>query len=176
VTVIDPPVGIERQRHLELHGRGRYVWVRRMSLLVVAAVPVLALLDVFGQGAVVNGASTRAVSMSVNSPAHVRGGVIFTTQITVRAHDAIHDMQLTFARGWFQGMTFNGVAPQPSNESSEDGRVVYDYGSVPAGTTYRIWVSWQTNPTNVGRHPQDVMLADGQHTLLTVHRTITVFP
>jgi hypothetical protein len=142
----------------------------------VTAVPVLALLDVFGQGAIVDGASAPIASMSVNSPAHVRGGLIFTTQITVRTHAAIHDMQLSFDRGWFQGMTFNGVAPQPSNESSEDGRVVYDYGPVPAGSTYRIWVSWQTNPTNVGRHPQDVTLADGQQTLLTVRRTITVFP
>jgi hypothetical protein len=47
----DSPVGIDRERHRDLTGRNRHVWWRRAALLAIAAVPVLALLSVFGQHA-----------------------------------------------------------------------------------------------------------------------------
>jgi hypothetical protein len=53
---------------------------------------------------------------------------------------------------------------------------VWDFGKIGAGVVYRVWISWQTNPTNTGRHAQDVALYDGGSKLLTVHRTLTVFP
>jgi hypothetical protein len=34
----------------------------------------------------------------------------------------------------------------------------------------------QVNPTNVGRRAANVALYDGDTRLLTVHRTITIFP
>jgi hypothetical protein len=37
-------------------------------------------------------------------------------------------------------------------------------------------MSFQVNPTNVGRRPNTVWFYDGERLLLTVHRTITVFP
>jgi hypothetical protein len=42
--------------------------------------------------------------------------------------------------------------------------------------TVRVWISWQTNPTDLGRHAQNVELYDGGVRLMTVHRTLTVFP
>jgi hypothetical protein len=171
----DVPFGLNRAQHLRLEGRDRQVWLRRAALLVVTVVPLLALLDVFGQRAVVTSASTAAASLTVNSPAHVRGGLIFTTEITVQARSPLHDMQLRLDRGWFAGMTFNGVAPQPTNEESQDGQVIYDYGSVQP-TTYKIWISWQPNPTNVGTHAENVALYDGSQRLATVQRDLTVFP
>jgi len=171
----DAPPGLDRARHLSLEGRGAHVWARRAGLLVVAAIPLLALFGVFGQRAVTSTASAPRASLTVNSPAHVRGGLIFTTEVTVRARSPLHDMQLQLDRGWFEGMTFNGIAPQPSNEDSQDGHVVYDYGSLQP-TTFRIWISWQTNPTNVGRHPQNLVLYDGSQRLASVRRELTVFP
>jgi hypothetical protein len=53
--------------------------------------------------------------------------------------------------------------------------VIYDYGSVQP-TTYKIWISWQTNPTNVGTHAENVALYDGSQRLATVQRDLTVFP
>jgi hypothetical protein len=37
-------------------------------------------------------------------------------------------------------------------------------------------MQFQTNPTNIGHRPQTVWLYDGPRLLLTLHRTITVFP
>jgi hypothetical protein len=45
----DIPLGIDRARHQDLSGRGRHVWWRRAALIVLAAMPLLGLLNVFGQ-------------------------------------------------------------------------------------------------------------------------------
>ncbi len=172
----DPPVGIDRDRHLRLHGRTRHVWQRRAALAVFTAVPILALLNVFGQASTTDHVSSPKASMTVDSPSHVRSGLIFTTRITVRTTEHISDMQLTFDRGWFESMTFNGIVPQPSNEFAGSGKVVFDFGSVPSGTEFPIWISFATNPTNAGRHPQTVALSDGDKKLMSVQRTLTVFP
>lgn len=172
----ETPFGIDRDRHLNLQGRDRARWLRRGALTLIAAIPVVALFDVFGQGAIISNASSPSATLTIDSPAHVRGGLIFTTRIVVRTRRDFHDMKLSLGRGWFEGMTFNGSAPQPSNESAEGAHTVWDYGSESAGSTFTIWISWQTNPTNVGRHPQDVILEDGDQQVLSVHRMITVFP
>jgi hypothetical protein len=174
--VTDTPFGIDRNRHLELDGRGRHVWHRRLALLLIAALPVAALVDVFGQRATYSNAQNSVVSLHVDSPSHVRGGLIFTSEFLITPHAALHDARLLLANGWFQGMTFNGLAPQPSNESAQGRWEVYDFGPLPANVPFPIWISWQANPTNVGRHSQDVAVYDGGVKLMAVHRTITVFP
>jgi hypothetical protein len=172
----DIPVGIDRDRHQNLTGRGHHVWWRRVALVVFAAIPVLGLLDVFGQGASFARAQSPAASLLVNSPAHIRGGLIFTTEIVITPRQQLHDAQLYLGNGWFEGMTVNGVAPQSSNESAQGQWQVWDFGKIPAGEAYRVWISWQTNPTNLGRHSQDVALYGGGTQLMTVHRAVTVFP
>ncbi|MFN2470636.1 MAG: hypothetical protein ABR583_06540 [Gaiellaceae bacterium] len=39
-----------------------------------------------------------------------------------------------------------------------------------------LFLHFQVNPTNVGRHPADVELHDGETPLLRLDRTVTVFP
>jgi hypothetical protein len=53
---------------------------------------------------------------------------------------------------------------------------VLDLGHIPAGNSYILFVEFQVNPTNVGHRSQAVELEDGQSQLLTIHRTITIFP
>ena len=172
----DPPIGVGRDRHLQLRGRSRYVWVRRGALLLFGAVPILALLNVFGQANTTDRATSAKASLTVESPSHVRSGLIFTAQITVRTMDDVKDMRLTLDRGWFESVTFNGIVPQPSNESASNGRIDFDFGPVPANTRFPIWISLAANPTNAGRHPQAVTLSDGESEIMTIHRTLRVFP
>jgi hypothetical protein len=73
-------------------------------------------------------------------------------------------------------MSLNGVAPQPTAQTARAGWQVWDYGTLPAGTPFDVWISWQTNPTNVGRHAQTVALYDGSRVLMTARRTVIVFP
>jgi hypothetical protein len=170
------PVGIDPSRHQDLVGRGRHVWWRRGALVLVAALPVLGLLNVFGQHTTPRTYRSSTASLTIDSPARVRGGLVFTSEIVIVPHATLKDARLYLDTGWFKGMTFNGVAPQPSNESAQGDWMIWDYGELPAATEFRLWISWQTNPTNIGRHSQDVALYDGGTQLMTAHRTITVFP
>ena len=83
---------------------------------------------------------------------------------------------LVLDRGWADGYTVNGQAPQPLTQGSSDGRLVYGFGHIPAGHTLVFWLSLQVNPTTVGRHRQSVRLYDGQKLLATVHRSVFIFP
>ena len=67
-------------------------------------------------------------------------------------------------------------ASQPSTETSRNGRLAYGFGHIPAGQSVTFFLSLQINPTNVGRRSQDVELDDGEAPILTIHRTITIFP
>jgi hypothetical protein len=170
------PVGIDRSRHQDLMGRDRHVWWRRGALVLVAALPVLGLLNVFGQHTAPRTYQGSAASMTIDSPPRVRGGLIFTTEIAIVPDRQLKDARLYLDSGWFNEMTFNGVAPQPSNESAQGRWMIWDYGALPAASGFRLWISWQTNPTNIGQHSQNVELYDGGTQLMTAHRTITVFP
>jgi hypothetical protein len=73
-------------------------------------------------------------------------------------------------------MQLNTIEPSPVDETSEDGRLVFSLGKIPAGHLYRLFLQFQTNPTNVGRRPANVVLLDGSRPLIAVHRTVTIFP
>jgi hypothetical protein len=172
----DSPVGIDRGRHQDLTGRNHHVWWRRAALTLIAAVPVLALFNVFGQHARPVTFQSPAASLVINSPAHVRGGLVFTTEIVITPHQELRDAKLYLANGWFEAMSLNGVAPQPSTETAQGNWQVWDFGKIPAGTAFHVWISWQVNPTNIGQHPQTMELYDGGTLLMTGDHSLTVFP
>ena len=172
----DLPPGIDRARHQDLSGRNRHVWYRRAALLLITALPVLGLLNVFGQHAAPVSFQGPAASLVINSPARVRGGLMFTTEIVITPRQPLHDARLYLDNGWFQAMTINGIAPQPSTESARGRWQIWDFGKIPAATAYHVWISWATNPTNLGQHSQIVALYDGGTRLMTADHTLTVFP
>ena len=104
------------------------------------------------------------------------GGLVFTTEIVITPHEQVRDARLYLDNGWFQAMSLNGIAPQPSTESAQGRWQVWDFGQIRAATAFAVWISWQTNPTNLGRHSQTVALYDGGTQLMSAQHTITVFP
>jgi hypothetical protein len=170
------PLGLDRGRHQQLQRRTAPVWSRRVALLAVAAIPILGLLNVFGQRAHSIMYRGDGASISIDSPAHVRSGLIFTTRIVIQPTRDLHHARLYLADGWFRGMTYNAIAPQPPTQTSSGRWVILGFGSIPAGQTFPVWISWQANPTNVGRRSQDVELYEGSTRLVTANRTITIFP
>jgi hypothetical protein len=57
--------------------------------------------------------------MAINSPVHVRGGLIFTTEITITPHAPLQDAKLYLNNGWFQAMTLNALQPDPSSQEAQ---------------------------------------------------------
>jgi hypothetical protein len=171
-----PPEGITVERHIELEGRRQSPWLRRALLCCITALPVLALLNVFGQDPSSSTASSPAATLEVTAPEHLRSGLIFQVKVKVQAHQEIKQLQIAFDTGWWESMSVNSIEPNPSNETSHNGQVVLGYGNLPAGQTLISWVYFQVNPTNVGKRREDVSIQDGNRLLVRIHRSATIFP
>jgi len=78
--------------------------------------------------------------------------------------------------GWVEGMQINSINPQPVSEASQNGKIYLDLGHIPAGQSAIYFIEFQVNPTNVGHRSQDVRLDDTGRRLLTIERTITIYP
>jgi hypothetical protein len=170
------PDGITLERNRDLVGRERNPWVRRVLLCAIAVLPVLALLNVFGQHPTTTSANTPAVSVRVTAPARLRSGLIFQVRLEVTAHEDLKELELVFDRGWFESMSVNAAVPEPSEQSSSDGRVVLDYGQLGAGHSHVSWIYFQVNPTNAGKRQENIDVKDGERELAHIHRSMTVFP
>lgn len=166
----------ERNRDHESRVRRSGPWVRRLLLCCVTAIPVLALLGVFGQHPSTVSADTPAATLSVTAPARLRGGLMFQARVEVHPRREIHHLQLVFDEGWWESMSVNSIKPEPESETSRDGKIVLEYGTWPAGKPLTCWINFQVNPTNVGKRREDVALEDSGEPLASVHRSLTIFP
>ncbi len=170
------PDGIVLDRHRDLRGRQRYVWVRRGLLCAIAVLPLLALLDVFGQRPSTSSANGAVANLSVTAPTRLRSGLIFQVKVQVEAHRDIKKLQLDFDEGWWESTSVNSVVPEPEEETSKNGQVQLTYGNLQPGESFVSRIYFQVNPTDVGKRRENVTLADGETPLLTIHRSLTIFP
>jgi hypothetical protein len=170
------PDGLTLPRNRDLGGRGGHAWYRRVLLCLIAVLPVLALLNVFGQHPTVSSAHAVAADLQVTAPSRLRSGLIFQVRVQVTAHADIAMPQLVLDRGWWESMSVNSIEPNPSNEGTQDGSVVLSFNKLSAGHTLIVWVYFQVNPTNVGERRENVTLEDGSTPIATVHRSLTIFP
>ena len=170
------PDGLTLKRHRDMEGRHWWVYVRRVLLSLLGAVLVLGLLNVFGQRPKSSTANAPAASLKVYAPVHARSGVVYAARFHITAYRDLKDAFLVLDPGWAEGYTVNGLAPQPLTEADRNGRIAYGFGHIPAGQSLIFFLSLQVNPTNVGRHSQNVELDDGETPILTVHRKVTIFP
>ena len=173
---IATPESLELRRHLELEGRAGDVRARRILIGLLALVPVLALLGLFGQRPSTSSARNELAALEVTSPTRVRGGLLFTARIEIEARRDLPAAAVVLDPGWFEGMQVNSVIPDPVSQGSDDGRVVLGLGTIPAGRKSVTFIQFQVDPTNVGRRSQDIELRDRGREVLLIRRSITVLP
>jgi len=170
------PEGIRLNRHRDLQGRGWHPWAARLLLGLIGAVLILALFNAFGQRPSTSRAANARAILSVYAPSRVRGGLLYTARFHVTAKAELKKASLILDPGWIEGMQVNSINPQPISEGSDNGRIVLQLGHIAAGHSVISFIEFQVNPTNVGHRSQNVELADQGSPLLTIHRTITIFP
>ena len=170
------PDTIVLRRDRDLGPRRNDIWVRRGLFGLICVVPVFALLNVFGQRPQTSTGAAAAAQLSVSAPSRVRGGLLYQARFNITARKKLDQAELVLARGWIHDQTINTMEPSPTSETSLDGKLGLDLGPIAAGQTYVLFIDYQVNPTNVGRQDQTVTLYDGNRALLTLHRTLTVFP
>jgi hypothetical protein len=162
--------------HADPRGQIVGLWTRRAVLAVFAAIAVLGLFDVFGQGAGETTSGAAAATLRVTAPHAVRGGLFFQSKVEIRAVRAIEHPRLVLDEGWVEGMQVNSIEPAPVGEAGRDGRVVLSYDGLEAGERLVVWLQFEVDPTNVGHRSYDLELDDGETPIATVHRDLTVFP
>ena len=176
VPVSNIPDGIVLARDRDLRGREREYAIRVALLLLLPAIAVLALLNVFGQRPATLEKAVPTARLQVYAPTRVRSGLIFQARFHLTAQRDLRDARLVLGPGWFESMSINSIEPQPLNEASANGSVSLELGHVAAGTSYVLWIYFQVNPTNLGRRAAPVALFDGSRQLLRIDRTVTVLP
>jgi len=164
------------KRDRDLAGREWEAWVRRGLFALLCVVPLLGLLNVFGQHPETASAAAPEAKLELYAPEHVRSGLLFEARFRVTARQDLAKATLILDPGWFEGMQSNTIEPSPIGEGSADGKLVFELGHVAAGRSYLLFMQFQVDPTNVGRRSQGAALYDGQRKLVDLHRTITVYP
>jgi hypothetical protein len=160
------------ERHI-----ARGTWLRRLAILALVAIVALALANVAGQRASTVHAAAPKVVLTVHSPTAVRAGLLFQAKITVTANTAVPNAHLVLGHGWFDGLTMNTEEPSASTEmSAPDGSVVLYLGSLKAGQSFVQYLEYQVNATSVGQRPQYVAVTSGGQNLVSLTRTMTIFP
>jgi hypothetical protein len=152
------------------------LWARRAVLALFAVIAAFALLDRFGQGTSESAMVGTAASLRVIAPETVRGGLLFQSRIEIRARRDVTLPRIVLDRGWMEGMQINSIEPAAMSESSRSGRVVLSYDQLAAGDLLRIFLSFQVNPTYVGRRSYGVELDDGRVQIARTNRSLTVLP
>lgn len=145
-------------------------------LALITALAVAALVGVFGQTGRESAATAPAADLQVTAPTHVRGGLFFQGRFTVDAKEDLGDATLVLAPGWLENMHINTIEPAPTAQASRDGDLALSFGPLSAGERLVVYMQFQVNPTNVGRREADVSLDDGDERIVTVERTLTVYP
>src|SRR5581483_6010354 len=174
--VADVPERIVLERHRELRSPAFFRPARYIFLVALLALLVAGLANVFGQRPETHTVDTARAKLELYAPSHVRGGLLYEARFTITAHRGLKDALLQLSPGWNEGMQMNTMEPSPLGQSSRDGDLLLDLGHIGAGRVYRLFLQFQTNATNVGRRRADVSLYDGATKLLTIERTVTVYP
>jgi len=175
--VADIPDTLVLKRHRDLEGMRNTLWWRRGVLSLLTVFLLLGLANVFGQRPSTAVASTRVADLKLYAPTHLRGGLLFSARFHIHAHRELKKATLVLDPGWLEGMAVNTIEPSPLGEASANGRLSFDLGHVPAGQSFILFMQFQVNPTNIAWHrSQDVELDDGATKILTIRRSVIVFP
>ena len=171
------PDGMSRGESLNPPRREQGVWARRVFITIVLVFLVLGLLNVFGQSTSTSEASSDAAGLGVSAPSALRAGLLYQVEIEVRARRTLASPTLSLSSGWFSGLTTNAEVPQPSTQSSRNGETIFTLGPMRPGDVRHVRIYFQVNPTTVAwNRGQDVTLLDGGTPLVTLHRTVNVYP
>lgn len=164
------------RRHRDLEGRRNGIQARRSLLVVLAVFLVAGLLNVFGQRPGTTTIRASAASLELSAPSHLRGGLLYAAIFTIRARRTLRRPALVLSSAWAATQQINTMEPSPTSETSRDGELTLLLGKIPAGSTYKLFMQFQVDPTSVGRRAADVTLYDGSTRLIHIDRTLTFFP
>lgn len=170
------PDTIVLKRDRDLEGRSHEIWIRRGLFALLPLLSLVALTNAFGQHPTTSSKTVSAATLEVYGSSRLRSGLLFEARFRIHTHQDIARARLVLGRGWVQGITLNSLEPNPVNEASDNGRLSFALGHIPAEQVHVLYLDGQVNGTTTGRRSADVTLYNGSRELTTIHRTMTIFP
>lgn len=152
------------------------LWIRRGFMTLFVVIPVLGLLDLFGQRTTTTAAAGAGATLTVDAPKRVRGGLLFQTRLDIAARARIGQPRIVLDRGALEGIQVSSIEPAAASESSRDGRLVLAYGAIAPGGRVTIWMQFQVDPTAVGSHGYGIELDDGTALVARARRDLEILP
>jgi hypothetical protein len=150
--------------------------VRWIVVALLAALAIAGLANAFGQRHSVKVATAPQARLELTAPAALRSGLLFQGRFRISAAREIGKPTLILDPGWFDAVSVNAVVPEPTGSWSEGGRVAFAFPTLRGGASMTVYLDLQVNPTTAGRRTQGVELRDGDRTIVTIDRTVNIFP
>ena len=171
------PGGLDRERDLDLEGRGWHPTIRHGILTLLTLVCLAALAGAFGQRSERSTAAGAEASVTLDAPDRLRSGLIFAARLDLEAGPTgIAEPRIEFSAGWLDHITNNTIRPEPVRQYSAAGRLGLTYPRLEPAESLTVWTQWQVNPTAAGRLDSDLWVYDGSRLLTSLDRTVVIFP
>lgn len=159
------------------HGASRG-WRRHASAIGLG---ILSLAMVFALSGLAGMEETRtaesaAARVTWHAPARIRNGEFFEIRLNVEAREAIDELVVGVEVGLWEDFTINTFIPAATEETSEDGELLFTFGPVGAGSSFLLKVDGQINPDMLWRNEGVVTVYDGEEALTEMPIAIEVLP
>lgn len=98
--------------------------------------------------------------------------MLWQARFRIFARTTLQRATLILDPDWLEGQSVNTIEPLPVSETSNEGRLSLNLGPIAAGSTYTLFMQFQTIPTNVAHRAASVSLvANGRQILQEVGLT-----
>lgn len=138
---------------------------------------VLAFLGIFGgQPHPTISVADPSATIMLQVPQRIRNGEFFEMRMEIKTKRRFEDLTLTVSSSYWHDLTVNTMIPAPAEEKSENGRFLFSYGKIDAGTALTVKIDGQINPPLFLGNAGDIQLRDGDTTIVTIPVEMKVMP
>ena len=114
--------------------------------------------------------------LTVKTPAIIRNGEFFETDVTLTADAPLDDAVIAVTPSLWHDMTVNTMIPAPAEESFEDGYFHFSYGPLDAGERLQVKIDGQINPPLFAGTRGEIAVFDGDRPIGAMPLRIKVLP
>ena len=153
-------------------------WLRPALVLALIVLPLLAaFLGLLGGGPEpVRVARSPEATLTVVTPAILRSGNWFETQVVVEPNQDIADLSIAVDQPLWRGMSIDTAIPDPEKLESLEGEFTYGFGPLRRGERFLFKLDGQIQPRGFRRMSGRITVKDGERALVAVPVTLTVLP
>lgn len=170
---LPPPGGINESHERPMRGWRRHA--NPLSILIFGAVVLLGMSGALGHERDWE-AAQGAVELRIHAPEVIRNGEFLEMRVRVTSEAPIDELTLGIEASLWEDFTVNTMIPAATEESSDNGELLFTFSELAPGTEFLWKVDLQVNPDIVLGNSGRVTVYDGSDPLVSTDVTIDVLP